>query len=284
MTTKITAQPIFDKYVPLIQENVKKYRAETGRVPKLKLYSFHDKNDKAEMKLIKTLVSFNIEVTCGLVNFDNDSFQVYNYILDAIHKDLVDPKINGVMLSQTDEVKDFMTELMTNNISSQKDVAGQTFSSLGKMFSDLDDEIQFQPLVSAIIELLLLDGQNFDSVCIISEQNAFVQQLMVALSRLSEINEICCISPKKQNLNRTVRQADLVISAANIPNLITRGTVKTTQTIVDLGDNLFAGKLTGDFSKTCFTKALASLDYKTIIPVARLLLAYRLTSQAVKQL
>lgn len=282
MTTKIIAQPIFDKYVPLIQENVKKYQAKTGRVPKLKMYSFDNKDNKAEMKLIKMLVSLNIEVTHGSVEFDNDSFQVYNYILELIHQDLVDPKINGIMLSQMDEVKSFMAELMINNISAQKDVAGQTFSSLGKMFSNLDYKMQFTPLVSAVIELL--DGQNFDSVCIISEQNAFAQQLMVALSRSSEINEICCISPKKQNLNRTVRQADLVISAANIPNLITRGTVKTTQTIVDLGNNLFAGKLTGDFSKTCFTKALASLDYKTIIPVARLLLAYRLTSQAVKQL
>ena len=282
MTTKIIAQPIFDKYVPLIQENVKKYQAKTGRVPKLKMYSFDNKINKSEMKLIKMLVSFNIEVTHSLVEFDNGSFQVYNHVLDLIHKDLVDPKINGIMLSQTDEVANFMTELMVNNISAQKDTAGQTFPSLGKMFSNLDYKIQFQPLVSAVIELL--DEQDFDSVCIISEQNTFAQQLMVALSRLSEINEICCISPKKQNLSRAVRQADLVISAANIPNLITRGTVKATQTIVDLGDNLIAGKLTGDFSKTCFTKALATLDYKTIIPVARLLLAYRLTTQAIEQL
>lgn len=282
MTTKIIAQPIFDKYVPLIQENVKKYQAETGRIPKLKIYSFGNKRNKSEMKLIKTLVSFNIEVTHCLVEFDNDSFQMYNYVLDLIHKDLVDPKINGIMFSQVNEVKSFMTELMINNISAQKDTAGQTFSSLGKMFSNLDDEIQFQPLVSAVVELL--DGQNVNSVCIVSEQNTFAQQLMLAFSRLLDIDEICCISPEKRNLNKTIRQADLVVSAANIPNLITRGTVKTTQTIVDLGNNLFAGKLTGDFSKTCFTKVLASLDYKTIIPVARLLLVYRLTTQAVEQL
>ena len=282
MTTKIIAQPIFDKYVPLIQENVKKYQAKTGRAPKLKIYSFGDKRNKSEMKLINMLVSFNIEVTHSLVEFDNGSFQMYNYVLDLIHKDLVDPKINGIMLSQMDEVKNFIAELMINNISAQKDTAGQTFPSLGKMFSDLDSGIQFQPLVSAIIELL--DEQDFDSVCIVSEQNAFAQQLTLAFSRLSEIDEIYCISPKSRNLNKTIRQADLVVSAANVPNLITRGTVKTTQTIVDLGDNLFAGKLTGDFSKTCFTKVFASLDYKTIIPVARLLLAYRLTTQAVEQL
>lgn len=282
MTTKIIAQPIFDKYVPLIQENVKKYQAKTGRTPKLKIYSFDNQRNKSEMKLIKTLVSFNIEVTHSLVEFDNGSFQMYNYVLDLIHKDLVDPKVNGIMLSQMDEVKNFIAELMINNISFQKDTAGQTFPSLGKMFSDLDSGIQFQPLVSAVIELL--DEQDFNSVCIISEQNAFAQQLMLAFSRLLDIDEIYCISPKNRNMNKTIRQADLVVSAANVPNLITRGTVKATQTIVDLGDNLIAGKLTGDFSKTCFTKALASLDYKTIIPVARLLLAYRLTTQAVEQL
>ena len=140
-------------------------------------------------------------------------------------------------------------------IDPEKDVDGFHPMSVGALFVGAEGFVSCTP--ADIIELLhhsnvTIEGKH----CVVVGRSNIVGK-PISMLLLKENGTVTICHSKTQNLAQIVEQADIIVAAVGVPNLITPEMVKEGAVIIDVGMNrLENGKLCGDVDfNGCIEKA-----------------------------
>lgn len=165
-------------------------------------------------------------------------------LIEEIEKLNKDDKIDGILVqlplpAHIDELK------IINAISPEKDVDGFHSVNLGKMI--IGDKTGFLPCTPYGIMQLLdeygIDPAGKDTV-IIGRSNIVGKPAAILFIEKSATVQVC--NTKTKNTKEKIRNADIVIAAAGVPNFIKGEDIKEGAVVIDVGINRVNGKLCGD--------------------------------------
>jgi methylenetetrahydrofolate dehydrogenase (NADP+)/methenyltetrahydrofolate cyclohydrolase len=137
---------------------------------------------------------------------------------------------------------------MLGLIDPDKDADGLTPANLGRMLLGVPAPLPCTP--RGIVELLRRHGVDFNGaeVCVIGRGVTVGRPLGVLLTRRCVNATVTMCHTGTRDLAAHVRQADIVVAAAGLPNLVTAAMVKPGAVLVDVGVTRVDGKPVGDLA------------------------------------
>lgn len=180
-------------------------------------------------------------------------------LADLINTLNQDEKTTGIILQSPTPGIDF--DKMAEMILPSKDVDGFTKENIYNLY--MNDESILPCTVKGIIKLLEhynipIEGSN---VTIVGRGNIVGKPLSLTLENRNATVTLC--HSKTDDLKMHTKNADIIVSAAGIPHLITDDMVKDGFVGIDVGINRLDGKLVGDFD---FENVKEKASYITPVP------------------
>ncbi len=166
-------------------------------------------------------------------------------IIDEIKNLNKNEKIHGILLQMPlpNPLSPFSSELV-DYISQNKDVDGLTAVNRGKLFDYNEELAPCTPKgIIALLEYYNIKLKGKEAV-IINRSNLVGKPLIFLLLKRNATVTICHTSTK--NIDKHIKNADILIVAVKQPNFITREGIKEGVVIIDVGINRVEGKLYGD--------------------------------------
>ncbi len=218
-------------------------------------------DDKASRVYVK-----NKRMTCEKVGFFTETIDFSSNIseeelLKEIEKLNKDTRFDGILVQlplpkHIDELK------VLNTISPDKDVDGFHFNNIGKMV--VGDNTGFLSCTPYGI-MQLLDEYNIDvegkDVVIVGRSNIVGKPMALLLIQKRATVQVC--NTRTKDMREKLKNADIVIAAAGVPNLIGLDDVKKGAIVIDVGINRVDGKLCGDVN---FEEIKNIVSYITPVP------------------
>lgn len=218
-------------------------------------------DDKASRVYVK-----NKRMTCEKVGFFTETIDFSSNIseeelLKEIEKLNKDTRFDGILVQlplpkHIDELK------VLNTISPDKDVDGFHFNNIGKMV--VGDNTGFLSCTPYGI-MQLLDEYNIDvegkDVVIVGRSNIVGKPMALLLIQKRATVQVC--NTRTKDMREKLKNADIVIAAAGVPNLIGLDDVKKGTIVIDVGINRVDGKLCGDVN---FEEIKNIASYITPVP------------------
>ena len=175
-------------------------------------------------------------------------------LLEVIVKENGDPKVNGLLVQLPLPVHIDRENIMSA-IDPVKDVDGLTTENMGKLARGLKGIIPATP--KGIIRLLdeyqiPLSGKK---ALVIGKSNLVGKPTALLLMQRDATVSVAHI--KTTNLDELARNADIIVTAAGAPNLLTSKNVSKGVVIVDVSTNLYEAKIVGD------------VDFPSVNPLAK---------------
>lgn len=184
-----------------------------------------------------------------------------NELLELIEKLNNDNKIDGILVQLP--LPKHVNELkVINTVSPLKDVDAFHPENIGKYV--IGDESGFLPCTPyGIIQLLdeyEIDVQGKDTV-IIGRSNIVGKPMAMLMLQKSATVQVCHTKTKK--LFEKIKNADIIISAVGVPDLVKKENVKEGAVVIDVGISRVDGKVCGDVD---FLGVSESASYITPVP------------------
>ena len=175
-------------------------------------------------------------------------------ILDIIDRMNENPNLDGILV-QLPLPKQIDTTTILEAIDPKKDVDGFHPYNVGRMVSNLDAFLPATPFgVMRLLEEYKIDvvGKN---VCIIGASDIVGKPMAALMINAKATVEVC--NSKTKDLKAHTLNADILVVAAGVVNLIDESMIKEGAIIVDVGINRIpSGKLVGDVDfESCKEKA-----------------------------
>ena len=216
-------------------------------------------DDKASRVYVK-----NKRMTCEKVGFFTETIDFSSNIseeelLKEIERLNSDERFDGILVQlplpkHIDELK------VLNAINPDKDVDGFHFNNIGKMVVG-DGFLSCTPY--GIMQLL--DEYNIDvegkDVVIVGRSNIVGKPMALLLIQKRATVQVC--NTRTKDMREKLKNADIVISAAGVPNLIGKEDVKKGAVVIDVGINRVEGKICGDVN---FEEVKDIASYITPVP------------------
>lgn len=239
---KIDGKGIAQKTLAYIEKEHKLLKDKYGRAAGLAVIMAGD-NPASEIYVKNKIKACE---TAGIysrtIKFDENVTE--KDLIEEIEKLNKDDKIDGILVQlplpvHIDELK------IINAISPEKDVDGFHSVNLGKMI--IGDKTGFLPCTPYGIMQLLdeygIDPAGKDTV-IIGRSNIVGKPAAILFIEKSATVQVC--NTKTKNTKDKIRNADIVIAAAGVPNFIKGEDIKEGAVVIDVGINRVNGKLCGD--------------------------------------
>lgn len=218
-------------------------------------------DDKASRVYVK-----NKRMTCEKVGFFTETMDFSSNIsedelLKEIERLNSDERFDGILVQlplpkHIDELK------VLNAINPDKDVDGFHFNNIGKMV--VGDDTGFLSCTPYGI-MQLLDEYNINvegkDVVIIGRSNIVGKPMALLLIQKRATVQVC--NTRTKDMREKLKNADIVISAAGVPNLIGKEDVKKGAVVIDVGINRVEGKICGDVN---FEEVKDIASYITPVP------------------
>ena len=154
-----------------------------------------------------------------------------------------DDYVNGIMI-QLPLPEKYNEKRLLNTVINSKDIDGLTDINIGRLISGRKS---IMPCTVQAI-LTLLKEYNVDiegkEVVIVGKGKLVGRPLINAM--LNEGATVTVCHSKTADLKKHTKEADILISAAGVPNLITEDMVKEGAVVIDVGCTLIDGKAHGD--------------------------------------
>ncbi len=208
--------------------------------------------DAASKIYIKNKVKY-----CGEVGIET---KVYNLDDNVSEKKLItlindlnkDQTVTGIIL-QSPIPNHLNFDKCSSLISAKKDVDGFTKDNVYNLY--LKRKSILPCTVKGIIKLLDYYNIPIESshVVIVGRGNIVGKPLALALENRNATVTLC--HSKTKDLENYTVQADILVAAAGIPNLIKKDMVKKTSVLIDVGVSRKDGKIVGDIEKNAYEKA-----------------------------
>ena len=218
-------------------------------------------DDKASRVYVK-----NKRMTCEKVGFFTETIDFSSNIsedelLKEIERLNSDERFDGILVQlplpkHRDELK------VLNAINPDKDVDGFHFNNIGKMV--VGDDTGFLSCTPyGILQLLneySIDVEGKD-VVIIGRSNIVGKPMALLLIQKRATVQVC--NTRTKDMREKLKNADIVISAAGVPNLIGKEDIKKGAVVIDVGINRVDGKICGDVN---FEEVKDIASYITPVP------------------
>lgn len=218
-------------------------------------------DDKASRVYVK-----NKRMTCEKVGFFTETIDFSSNIseeelLKEIERLNSDERFDGILVQlplpkHIDELK------VLNAINPDKDVDGFHFNNIGKMV--VGDETGFLSCTPYGI-MQLFDEYNINvegkDVVIIGRSNIVGKPMALLLIQKRATVQVC--NTRTKDMREKLKNADIVISATGVPNLIGKEDVKKGAVVIDVGINRVEGKICGDVN---FEEVKDIASYITPVP------------------
>ena len=218
-------------------------------------------DDKASRVYVK-----NKRMTCEKVGFFTETIDFSSNIsedelLKEIERLNSDERFDGILVQlplpkHIDELK------VLNAINPDKDVDGFHFNNIGKMV--VGDETGFLSCTPYGI-MQLFDEYNINvegkDVVIIGRSNIVGKPMALLLIQKRATVQVC--NTRTKDMREKLKNADIVISAAGVPNLIGKEDIKKGAVVIDVGINRVDGKICGDVN---FEEVKDIASYITPVP------------------
>ena len=218
-------------------------------------------DDKASRVYVK-----NKRMTCEKVGFFTETIDFSSNIseeelLKEIERLNNDERFDGILVQlplpkHIDELK------VLNAINPDKDVDGFHFNNIGKMV--VGDDTGFLSCTPYGI-MQLFDEYNINvegkDVVIIGRSNIVGKPMALLLIQKRATVQVC--NTRTKDMREKLKNADIVISAAGVPNLIGKEDIKKGAVVIDVGINRVDGKICGDVN---FEEVKDIASYITPVP------------------
>lgn len=218
-------------------------------------------DDKASRVYVK-----NKRMTCEKVGFFTETIDFSSNIseeelLKEIERLNSDERFDGILVQlplpkHIDELK------VLNAINPDKDVDGFHFNNIGKMV--VGDDTGFLSCTPYGI-MQLFDEYNINvegkDVVIIGRSNIVGKPMALLLIQKRATVQVC--NTRTKDMREKLNNADIVISAAGVPNLIGKEDIKKGAVVIDVGINRVEGKICGDVN---FEEVKDIASYITPVP------------------
>lgn len=171
-----------------------------------------------------------------------------------------DDYVNGIMI-QLPLPEKYNEKRLLNTVINSKDIDGLTDINIGRLISGRKSIMPCT--VQAILTLLkeynvVIEGKE---VVIVGKGKLVGRPLINVM--LNEGATVTVCHSKTTDLKKHTKEADILISAAGVPNLITEDMVKEGAVVIDVGCTLIDGKAHGDID---FDKVSKKASLITPIP------------------
>ena len=218
-------------------------------------------DDKASRVYVK-----NKRMTCEKVGFFTETIDFSSNIsedelLKEIERLNSDERFDGILVQlplpkHIDELK------VLNAINPDKDVDGFHFNNIGKMV--VGDDTGFLSCTPYGI-MQLFDEYNINvegkDVVIIGRSNIVGKPMALLLIQKRATVQVC--NTRTKDMREKLKNADIVISAAGVPNLIGKEDIKKGAVVIDVGINRVEGMICGDVN---FGEVKDIASYITPVP------------------
>lgn len=208
----------------------------------------------------------NKRMTCEKVGFFTETIDFSSNIsedelLKEIERLNSDERFDGILVQlplpkHIDELK------VLNAINPDKDVDGFHFNNIGKMV--VGDDTGFLSCTPYGI-MQLFDEYNINvegkDVVIIGRSNIVGKPMALLLIQKRATVQVC--NTRTKDMREKLKNADIVISAAGVPNLIGKEDIKKGAVVIDVGINRVEGKICGDVN---FEEVKDIASYITPVP------------------
>ena len=241
-----------------IAEEVKKFKAETGKVPHLAAVLVG--NDGAS----ETYVAHKVKA-CEQVGFKStlvrmDDSVSEEELLDKVAELNADDGIDGfiVQLPLPDHISE---DKVIEAVDPAKDVDGFHPVNLGKMTIGLPSFVPATP--SGIMELIKrynieTSGKN---CVVIGRSNIVGRPVSIMLSKKGVDATVTLVHSRTKKLEEIVRRADLIIAAIGIPEFVKADMVSDGAVIIDVGTT----RVKSDKTKSGW-KLKGDVDFANVAP------------------
>ncbi len=223
-----------------IYKDIAELTAKLKPKPKISLAAIFDSNC-AEGKSYVNVISRNAEslgIFLQKFEFAKPEFESTLAIIQHLN---ASKHCSAILL-----VKPFLDDekftMLANSIEPKKDVDCLSAYNLGLF---VQGRAKYKPaVVEAVFEVMKEIDFNLQGkdVCIVGSGR--VGSLLV--QALSQFATLTMCNKYTKNLEKKTSKADLLISCAGVPGLITEDNIKEGATIIDIGTTLVEGKLFGD--------------------------------------
>lgn len=200
----------------------------------------------------------NKEKYCNMVGIKTDIYKLSSDTKEEELINLIDKlnkikEVTGIIL-QSPVPKHIDYDKCSKTILSSKDVDGFTKENIYKLY--MNEDTIMPATVKGIIVLLKKYNINIDgsNVVIIGRGNIVGKPLSLALT--NENATVSLLHSHTKDITKHTKEADIIISACGIPNIITSDMIKDNAVVIDVGVNRINGKIVGDVDfESVFKKA-----------------------------
>lgn len=184
----------------------------------------------------------NVGITVDVLNLSSEVST--SSVIESINTLNHDKNVHGIML-QMPLPKTLNKEKIINTISPLKDVDGLTDLNMGKVIKGSKDGLV--PCTPAAI-LRILDYYDLDisgkDVVVIGRSNIVGKPVSALLTNRGATVTIC--HSRTKALKEKTKSADIIIVAVGKKDFLTSDMVSEKSVVIDVGINVFNGKLYGD--------------------------------------
>lgn len=232
-----------------IKENLIRRVAELGKQPVLAIVQVGNRPDSniyisnkikfgEEVGVRVVLKKFELDTNTQMSTNDTNQERV----IEEIQKLNEDENVNGIIV-QLPLPEGFDTEKVVRSISKEKDADGL-------VGSEKEGEVLVTPATARAV-MQLLDFYKIDvnakKATVIGRSRLAGGPIAKSLEQAGAIVTVC--HKETTNVPEVCREADILISAAGQPNLVTKDYVKQGQIVIDVGINKITHPLTPSLTK-----------------------------------
>ncbi|XP_020584452.1 bifunctional protein FolD 1, mitochondrial-like isoform X2 [Phalaenopsis equestris] len=250
-----------------IAAEIRQLKDVSGKVPGLGVVLVGKRRDSQSYIRHKIKDCEEVGITSLLAELPEDSSQ--DDVLNAVSKFNKDPSVHGILV-QLPLPKHIAEEEVLSAINLEKDVDGFHPLNVGNLALRGREPLFIPCAAKACIEILLrydaeLVGKN---VAVIGRSRVVGLPTSLLLQRHHAT--VSVVHAYSKNPEEITREADIVISAAGVPNLVRRNWLKRGAVVIDVGTNPVEDSrsehgyyLTGD---VCYEEALQLVSAITPVP------------------
>ena len=243
-----------------LKEQIIEAHKKTGIKPKLATILVGDNPASQVYIRIKHKTCEIVQIESVMVNLDKETTK--EQLFKEIEKLNNDSTVHGLLLQipLPDHLKEYTDEFI-GSISPEKDVDGLNPKNAGNLFNYNEYLAPCTP--KGIIALLENNGVEIQGkdVTIINRSNLVGKPLIFMLLKRNATVSVC--HTKTKDINKFIRNADILVVAVGRANFITADRVKEGVVIIDVGMNRVEGKLCGDVA---FDEVLPKVAKITPVP------------------
>ena len=218
-----------------IKKEIEKLRRRSRKRPFLFMFSFKEDSDVYVKNIAKTCENLGIVGNAKIIQKPNEK-----RLIDSINELNVNRNIHGILIHRPLPIPE---DNILNSISPEKDVYGvhssYTYNLLGKK--------TLGP-VTPLAVLKILDKLNIDlkgKHAVIVNRSKFIGRPLAQMLLQRDATVTICHS-KTHRLGDYTSQADILITAAGEPSLITSDMVKENSVVIDVAMTLVDNRWKGD--------------------------------------